>query len=138
MMFHVEQLYKLHFKKIMEDSNRRFFVKDHAVTREEFELQYHKDLDLLETIPRPKADQLDRYYESEDYISHTQTMRNIIELGYRLIRKITLRTKLKLINSCFNNLTNMNIMPLTWIPSFVACFLNLPLPVNKVADSFLL
>ena len=99
MLFHVEQLYKIHFKKIMEDSNRRFFVKDHAVTKEEFELQYHKDLDLLETTPRPKADQLDRYYESEDYISHTQTTRNIIELGYRLIRKITLRTKLKLINS---------------------------------------
>ena len=46
-------------------------VKDHSVSGEEFELIYNKEFDFLETYPQPSEEKLGDYYESEDYISHT-------------------------------------------------------------------
>ncbi|BAO75560.1 SAM-dependent methyltransferases [Winogradskyella sp. PG-2] len=57
---------------------------------------------MLETFPQPEVDKLSDYYESEDYISHTDTKRNLLEHVYHSIRKISLKRKLKLINS-FNS-----------------------------------
>lgn len=74
-------------------------VKDHSVSNEEFQLFHNKDLDLLETHPQPSLDNLEEYYKSEDYISHTNSKRNLFEKAYHLVRKIALKRKLKLINS---------------------------------------
>lgn len=74
-------------------------VKDHSVSGEEFQLLYNKDYDLLETFPKPSLEQLPNYYKSEDYISHTDTQRNLLEKVYHFVRKISLKRKLKLINS---------------------------------------
>jgi 2-polyprenyl-3-methyl-5-hydroxy-6-metoxy-1,4-benzoquinol methylase len=74
-------------------------VKDHSVSNEEFQLFHNKDLDLLETHPQPSLDNLADYYKSEDYISHTNSKRNLFEKVYHLVRKIALQRKLKLINS---------------------------------------
>lgn len=79
-------------------------VKDHSVSGEEFQLIYNEELDMLETFPQPKAEKLSDYYESEDYISHTDTKRNLLEYVYHSVRKIALKKKLKLINS-FNSET---------------------------------
>ncbi len=77
-------------------------VKDHSVSGEEFQLLYDKELDMLETFPQPKADKLSEYYKSEDYISHTDTKRNLLEFVYHSVREIALKRKLKLING-FNS-----------------------------------
>jgi len=74
-------------------------VKDHSVTGEEFQLLHNKDLDMLETYPRPMGEKLSDYYKSENYISHTDTKRNLLELIYHSVRQIVLKRKLKLINS---------------------------------------
>lgn len=74
-------------------------VKDHSVSGEEFQLLHHKELDMLETYPQPSSDQLPKYYKSEDYISHTDSKKNLFEKTYHLVRKISLKRKLKLINS---------------------------------------
>lgn len=74
-------------------------VKDHSVSGEKFKLLYNERLDMLETYPQPKADQLSEYYKSEDYISHTSSKRNVLEWVYHLVRKLTLKRKLKLINA---------------------------------------
>jgi 2-polyprenyl-3-methyl-5-hydroxy-6-metoxy-1,4-benzoquinol methylase len=79
-------------------------VKDHSVSGEEFQLIFNEELDMLETFPQPKAEKLSDYYESEDYISHTDTKRNLLEYVYHSVRKIALKKKLKLINS-FNSET---------------------------------
>lgn len=79
-------------------------VKDHSVSGEEFQLIYNEELDMLETFPQPKAEKLLDYYESEDYISHTDTKRNLLEYVYHSVRQIALKRKLKLINS-FNSET---------------------------------
>lgn len=74
-------------------------LKDHSVSKEEFQLLYNKELDMLETFPQPQREKLSEYYKSEDYISHTDTKRNLLEFVYHKVREISLKRKLKLINS---------------------------------------
>ncbi|REE08488.1 class I SAM-dependent methyltransferase [Winogradskyella pacifica] len=74
-------------------------LKDHSVSKEEFQLVHNKELDMLETYPQPEGEKLSEYYQSEDYISHTDTKRNLLELAYHKVREISLKRKLKLINS---------------------------------------
>lgn len=74
-------------------------VKDHSVSSEEFQLLVNIEFGYLETSPQPSAEKSPEYYKSEDYISHTDTKRNLFEKVYHQVRKITLNKKLKLINS---------------------------------------
>ncbi|MCA0131275.1 class I SAM-dependent methyltransferase [Winogradskyella alexanderae] len=74
-------------------------VKDHSVSGEEFQLILNEDLQMLETFPKPTEEKLSQYYKSEDYISHTDSKRNVFEYAYHIIRSRALRNKLKLINS---------------------------------------
>ena len=74
-------------------------LKDYSVSKEEFELKINEEFGFLETIPQPSKEDLPRYYESEDYISHTDTKRNLFEKVYHLVRSIALKRKLKLINN---------------------------------------
>ncbi|MCK5400085.1 MAG: class I SAM-dependent methyltransferase [Flavobacteriaceae bacterium] len=74
-------------------------VKDNSVSNEEFQLVFNTELEMLETYPQPPLEQLPKYYKSEDYISHTDSQRNLFEKVYHLARRISLKKKLKLINS---------------------------------------
>jgi len=74
-------------------------VKDHSVSSEEFQLLFNNEIGYLETSPQPPLEKLAEYYKSEDYISHTDTKRNLFEKVYHIIRNISLKRKLKLINS---------------------------------------
>lgn len=86
----------------MNSKSTYLTLKDHSVSGEEFQLMYNTELDMLETFPQPEAEKLADYYKSEDYISHTDTRRNLLEKVYHLVRNISLKRKLKLINS-FNS-----------------------------------
>ena len=46
-------------------------TKDYSVSKEKFELLLDDRVDLLITNPRPKKENLGKYYETENYISHT-------------------------------------------------------------------
>ncbi len=72
--------------------------KDHSVSGEEFQLLHDSGYDLLITSPKPKADQLAKYYESEDYISHTDAKRSFFEKLYHLVKEYALHKKVKLIS----------------------------------------
>ncbi len=72
-------------------------VKDYSVSGEEFELLLDKELQLLKTHPQPAPEQLGRYYESEDYISHTDSKRTLFEKLYHIVKQKALRDKVKLI-----------------------------------------
>ena len=76
-----------------------FTVKDHAVSGESFELHENSQYGYLETTPQPNDDVLGDYYNSVDYISHTDSSRNFFEKCYQFVRKIALRKKITLINS---------------------------------------
>ena len=85
----------------MNFKNNIFYqkVRDYSVSKEIFELHQNAEYDMLLTYPRPSLDKLPSYYESEDYISHTDGKRSIFELMYQFIKKIALKNKVNLINS---------------------------------------
>jgi len=107
-MFHVEQILNNHLKFVIQSEAKNLIsmntksvflsLKDHSVSGEQFQLIYNKELDMLETFPQPQAEKLSEYYKSEDYISHTDTKRNLLEFAYHKVREISLKRKLKLIN----------------------------------------
>jgi 2-polyprenyl-3-methyl-5-hydroxy-6-metoxy-1,4-benzoquinol methylase len=74
-------------------------VKDHSVSKETFELLHDKDLDMLITHPQPSLDKLPSYYESVNYISHTDGNKSFFEKMYQFVKSIALKNKLNLINS---------------------------------------
>ena len=85
----------------MNISNTKPFlkVKDYSVSGEVFELLYDSELDMLVTHPQPSLEILPSYYESKDYISHTDGKRSLFEKMYQFVKGIALKRKLKLINS---------------------------------------
>ncbi|MFL0352867.1 class I SAM-dependent methyltransferase [Xanthomarina sp. GH4-25] len=82
-------------------------VKDHSVSGEEFQLIENKTFGFLETFPQPSQVALPEYYKTEDYISHTDSKRNLFEKAYHFVRNISLKRKLKLINSFSTNEKNL-------------------------------
>ena len=73
-------------------------VKDHSVSGDVFDLIINSEYGFLETTPQPSKEKLPEYYQSEDYISHTDSKRNVFEKVYHLVRTISLKKKLSLIN----------------------------------------
>jgi 2-polyprenyl-3-methyl-5-hydroxy-6-metoxy-1,4-benzoquinol methylase len=86
------------------NKNKHFIsVEDYSVSKEIFELYKDESLDLLITTPQPKIEDLPKYYESEDYISHTDSKRSLFEKTYHFIKNIALKNKLNLINNLQKN-----------------------------------
>ena len=85
----------------MNFSNQNVYVKvkDHSVSGEHFELLLDQDLQLLKTYPQPELQNLGKYYESEDYISHTDSKRSFFEKLYHIVKSYSLKKKVALINS---------------------------------------
>lgn len=85
----------------MSFQNNIFFqkVRDYSVSKEIFELHHNPEYDLLITFPKPSLEKLPSYYESEDYISHTDGKRSLFERMYHFIKNIALKNKVKLINA---------------------------------------
>jgi 2-polyprenyl-3-methyl-5-hydroxy-6-metoxy-1,4-benzoquinol methylase len=54
---------------------------------------------MLETFPKPAGEELASYYESSDYISHTDASASFTDKLYQTVKGIALKRKLKLINS---------------------------------------
>jgi 2-polyprenyl-3-methyl-5-hydroxy-6-metoxy-1,4-benzoquinol methylase len=73
--------------------------KDYLVSNETFDLVYNKELDMLETTPIPSLDKLHSYYQSEEYISHTDASKTLFDKVYQFVKKININNKLNVINS---------------------------------------
>lgn len=71
-------------------------TKDFSITQEAFELFYDEEFDMLITKPQPKN--LAPYYESEVYISHTDSNKSFIDKIYQRVKKYSLKKKVNLIN----------------------------------------
>ena len=76
-------------------------IKDYAVSQQEFELLYDEEKDMLHTYPVPNN--LEPYYQSETYISHTDSSKTFIDKIYQWVKKYSLKKKIKLINSFAND-----------------------------------
>ena len=85
----------------MENKQNKTFLtcKDHTVSGEEFKLVWNEKNEILITQPQPSPEKLPNYYESEDYISHTDSTKKLSDKLYQGVKNFMLQKKLKLIES---------------------------------------
>jgi len=81
--------------------NQQLFLtcKDFTVSKEEFQLVWNKEKDILITTPQPSPLELPKYYQTEDYISHTDASKSISDKLYQTVKSVMLKKKVKLINT---------------------------------------
>ena len=78
------------------DSNEVYLeVEDFTVSHEKFQLLYNAEYDILKTTPQPSLDKLGSYYESDDYISHTDGQRSLFEKIYQVVKTKNISDKVK-------------------------------------------
>lgn len=72
-------------------------TRDYHLSQEAFELWRYPESGLLETRPRPA--ELGKYYDSDSYISHTDSRRTFLDRMYQWVKRFSIRQKLRLIDS---------------------------------------
>jgi SAM-dependent methyltransferase len=72
-------------------------VKDHSVSGKFFDIYECLQCSLRFTNSAPTADQIGPYYQSEDYISHSNTRKGLVNSLYHIVRRRTLANKFHLL-----------------------------------------
>ena len=68
-------------------------IRDHSVSGEMFAVFQCNGCGLKFTNPCPSEEAIGRYYGSEEYVSHTDTRKGLINRLYHSVRKLTLKHK---------------------------------------------
>ena len=76
-------------------------TKDYSVSQEEFMLMYDEDKDMLVTQPKPSN--IETYYDSPDYISHTDATQTFFDRVYQKVKRFNLKRKMRLIETGTGN-----------------------------------
>jgi 2-polyprenyl-3-methyl-5-hydroxy-6-metoxy-1,4-benzoquinol methylase len=80
-----------------QDIHPLLTVTDHSVSKEEFNIWQCGNCTLRFTQDVPDAESIVPYYKSQDYISHTNTDKGLLNKLYKKVRNHTLEKKAKLI-----------------------------------------
>ena len=72
-------------------------TRDYFLSQEDFSIVRCSNCGFLYTHPRPDLEALHRYYQSEEYISHSTTNKNLLTSIYIYIRKQSIKTKIALL-----------------------------------------
>jgi 2-polyprenyl-3-methyl-5-hydroxy-6-metoxy-1,4-benzoquinol methylase len=75
---------------------------DHLVSNEKFHIDSCGSCGLRFTNPRPDDHKMAGYYDSEEYISHSNESASLVNALYKIARIFTLRKKLKLVERLSN------------------------------------
>jgi 2-polyprenyl-3-methyl-5-hydroxy-6-metoxy-1,4-benzoquinol methylase len=80
---------KLEQCNVCGNKNSTMFLqgKDYFLTQEEFTIVKCDDCGFLFVNPRPNVNDVNRYYKSEEYISHSNTKQGLLNKVYHIIRK---------------------------------------------------
>lgn len=73
--------------------------KDYTVSSELFQIQECINCSFRFTNPIPNTDKLGNYYESEDYISHSNTSKDLISKIYQIARSYALKSKYNIVTN---------------------------------------
>lgn len=84
-------------------------VKDHTVSREKFEILECEFCTLRFTQDVPDLENIGRYYKSEDYISHTNTSKGLVNSLYQKVRTRTMQQKASIIKK-YTGLNSGNLL----------------------------
>ena len=88
---------------------KHLICKDYSVSKEDFTVVKCSSCGFTFTNPIPEENQLGRYYESEDYISHSNTSKGIVNKLYQIVRNFTLKKKVKLLGTLSNGKNLLDI-----------------------------
>jgi len=77
--------------------------KDFFLTGESFQIVKCRNCGFRFTNPRPEAGELGKYYESSEYISHSDNRQGLFAAAYQQVRKYTLGQKYALIKKFHSN-----------------------------------
>ncbi|MDP9041267.1 MAG: class I SAM-dependent methyltransferase, partial [Bacteroidota bacterium] len=80
-----------------QDAGFAIKVKDYSVSGEYFDVFECPQCSLRFTKDAPSGEKMGVYYESEDYISHSNTRKGIVNNLYHVVRRHTLASKYHLI-----------------------------------------
>lgn len=73
----------------------RLKPKDHTVTGETFDIRSCKLCGFCHTSPQPSPQTISKYYDSEEYVSHSETRTGIINFLYGKVQKLNLQDKFR-------------------------------------------
>jgi len=78
-----------------------FFLEceDHTVSHEHFRLEECDACSFVFTNPRPAAEEIGKYYQSEEYISHTNSNAGVMNKVYQIARKRAIKGKLDIVSA---------------------------------------
>jgi 2-polyprenyl-3-methyl-5-hydroxy-6-metoxy-1,4-benzoquinol methylase len=81
-----------------ENVQINFSCTDHFISKEIFQIAQCGDCGFQFTQDSPDEKEIGRYYESEEYVSHSNTSKGLVNYLYQLARKYMLRRKLHIVN----------------------------------------
>ncbi len=76
-------------------------VTDYSISQEEFTLLYNSEYDWYKTNPVPEN--IEVYYDSKEYISHTDAKSSLIDKLYQSVKSITIKSKEGLVSKYINS-----------------------------------
>ncbi|MBQ2808123.1 MAG: class I SAM-dependent methyltransferase [Bacteroidaceae bacterium] len=79
--------------------SKRFACKDHFATGEVFDIYECAECGFVFTQGVPDEKEIGRYYESQDYISHSDTKKGLFNRIYHIVRSIMLGRKARIIEN---------------------------------------
>jgi len=80
---------------------------DYTVSHEEFSLSQCEQCSLRFTLNVPSSDNIGRYYQSEQYISHTDSKQGLFNKLYQLVRNYSLVSKRSTVSKYANKKSGM-------------------------------
>lgn len=84
-------------------------LKDYSISKEPFEIWQCTQCDFLFTQNIPDEESIGSYYASEDYVSHSDTQKGIVNKLYHAARKIMLSKKYRFIKKIISGKTILDI-----------------------------
>ena len=82
---------------------------DHNVSKDEFKIDSCLSCGFKFTNPRPSEESIHKYYQSEDYISHTSSKKGMFNKIYHAVRNYQFYRKKRLI-SRISNKENISLL----------------------------
>jgi SAM-dependent methyltransferase len=79
------------------DIKESLSAKDFTVSQQQFSIWHCNNCTFRFTQDIPSPDGIGRYYQSENYISHSDTKKGLVNRLYHIVRKKTLSSKRKLV-----------------------------------------
>lgn len=98
-------------------------VKDFTVSGEIFDIYECGQCSLRFTQAIPTEDQIGKYYQAENYISHTNSSKGLINRLYLMARKFTLKAKRKIVSNAVHG-KNGNLLDLGAGTGAFAAYMN--------------